>query len=92
MNRALNHREKNERLANKPKTVLSMQEQATQLLMNKCGILDDKKKPGEADRLNFSVQFTEPLIDKTVEGFRETFGLNELQGGPFAALACEADD
>lgn len=83
---------KSERLANRPKSDLSMQEQATHLLMKKCGIIQPRKKVDEADHHRFKSQFVEPLMDNAVDGFCEAFGLNDLEGRPLNAMALEADE
>lgn len=83
---------KSKRLANKPNSGLSIQEQAIQLLMKKYGIIDSKNKVGDTNHLKFKTQFMEPLIDNGVDGFREACGLNDLEGGSLSAVVLEADE
>lgn len=74
---ATESKRKSERIANKPKTDLSMQEQAAQSLMKKCGILNPKKVADEANHHRFRTQLLDPLQDSAVDGFRDAFGLND---------------
>jgi len=64
------------RLANKAKTNLTMEEQATQLLMKKCGVLEPDQVAEEKHHGKFRAQFVDPLQIDTVGGMREMFGLN----------------
>ncbi|OEL21879.1 hypothetical protein BAE44_0017102 [Dichanthelium oligosanthes] len=83
---------KSDRIANRPKSDLTMEEQATQLLMKKCGTLEIGKKAQEEDHDNFREQFAEPLKGDAVFGFRDMFGLTDLPAGEaLSALALEAD-
>ena len=64
---------RSERLANKPKCNLTMEEQATKLLMKKIGTLD-----AQQDGIDkFAQEFTRPIQTETVKGYRELFGLPE---------------
>ena len=83
------------RLANKPKTNLTMEEQATQLLMKKCGVLEPDQVAEEKHHGKFRAQFVDPLQIDTVGGMREMFGLNsEGVDGPdlLGSVALDAED
>lgn len=60
--------------------------------MKKCGILNEKKKADDSDNLQFRTQFVDPLVETTVNEFREAFGLNNMEDGPLNALALEVDE
>jgi len=76
---------RNERLANKPKCNLSMEAQATQLLMKKSGLLEVQQD----DTDKFAHQFTEPV---GVKGYRELFSLPEAgEADILHEVAIEAD-
>ena len=65
---------RSERLANKPKCNLTMEEQATKLLMKKIGTLD-----AQQDGIDkFAQEFTRPIQTETVKGYRELFDLPEV--------------
>lgn len=53
---------KSARIANKGKTTLTMEEQATALLMKKTGFLKGNKAPDSATQLKFSTQFVFNLL------------------------------
>jgi len=67
---------KSERIASRPKSNLIMQEQATRLLMKKCGIVDTNNNLEEGQLEKFRLQFVEPMKEMTVQGLRETFRPN----------------
>jgi hypothetical protein len=80
------------RLANKPKSALNMEQQATTLLMRKCGLVDETEVPDQAKEEMFITQFTQPIQDSTVASSRETFGLQSVEGtGCLGAIAIHAD-
>jgi hypothetical protein len=75
------------RLAAKPKTNLTMEEQATALLKKKSGVLFTGAAPNNAAHAEFRGKFTEPLKHDAVGGFNEMFGLEEdVMGDDFLAL------
>lgn len=65
------------RLANKPSSGLSVEEQATALLIKKCGITVSSKSPSVAEQNKFHTTFVGPMEDSVVGGMREAFGLPE---------------
>lgn len=80
------------RLANKPKSDLNMEQQATILLMKKCGTYDedDLVAPEKGEQLG--QKFVEPLDEELVENLRETFGLPKVgEAGCLAAIAVNAE-
>ncbi|RLN38860.1 hypothetical protein C2845_PM01G27360 [Panicum miliaceum] len=80
------------RLANKPKSDLTAEQQATALLMKKCGALGETSKQGSATVEEFTKQFVGPLQDDTVSGCRELFGLPDEEGAdPLSAIAIHAE-
>lgn len=83
---------KSERIASRPKSNLTMQEQATRLLMKKCGIVDTNKNLEEGQQEKFRLQFVEPMKEMTVQGLRETFRLNGNEADPLDAIALEGDE
>lgn len=83
---------KSSRLANKPKSNLTMAEQATQLLMKKCGVLVDDKVADEKDNGKFRTKFVVPMEAAVVNGLRDTFGLDGEGNGPLSAVAIDAED
>jgi hypothetical protein len=75
------------RLANKPKTNLTMAEQATQLVMKKCGVLEAGKVAAEEDHGRFRTQFVEPTKTDTVGDLSETFGISNIgEASPLGAM------
>ncbi|RLN23877.1 hypothetical protein C2845_PM07G31260 [Panicum miliaceum] len=83
---------KSTRLANKPKSNLTMEEQATWLLMKKCGTLDDIGPVSSEEKSRFREEFVEPLAPASVSGYRGMFGLDATDGSnPLSALAVEAE-
>lgn len=74
------------RLANKPKTNLTMEEQATALLMKKSGVLFEGPKPDEAAKAEFGEQFITSLQDGPIDDYNDLFGLDD-SGGVTAPLA-----
>ena len=83
---------KSERIASRPKSNLTMQEQATRLLMKKCGIVDTNKNLEQGQQEKFRQQFVEPMKEMTVQGLRETFWLNGNEADPLDAIALEEDE
>lgn len=71
---------KSARIASKKKPDLTMEEQATALLMRKCGLLDENKIPNSETHNKFRAHFIEPLEQQTVGNVRETFGISEGNG------------
>ena len=69
-----------------------MAEQATQLLMKKCGVLEPNKKADEKDHANFRTQFVVPMKPAVVGGMRDTFGLDEGGSHPLSAVVIDAED
>lgn len=89
---AADSKRSSKRLASRPKCNLTMEEQATQLLMKKCGTLAIDMEVTVAAKEKFITQFTEPLLDPTVGGFRDCFGLPEDgDTDVLSAVALEAD-
>lgn len=83
---------KSTRIANKPKTNLSMEAQATQLLMKKSGMWDEDPVPSHAAQEKFTHQFVSPLKNVAVKGFCENFGIGGADGAdPLSAIAIEAE-
>ena len=81
------------RLANKPKSDLTMEVQATALLMKKCGATEGGQHQHTTMVEEFTETFVEPLVDDTVSGYREMFGLQNDEGAdPFGTIAIHADD
>jgi len=69
-----------------------MEQQATALLMKKCGTLNEDGVPDQTTMAQFTTQFVAPLVDDTVSNYREVFGLPEEGGvNTFAALAINAE-
>lgn len=79
---------KSARIASKGKNDMTMEEQATALLMKKCGLLQENKLPDSPTRTKFSTQFTEPIEQETVGNLREAFGLADDLG----TIALHAED
>lgn len=76
------------RLANKPKSNLTMEQQATQLLMKKCGTLEGEQAGIE----EFAHEFIAPIQNVTVKGYRGLFGLPEAgEADILHEVAVEAD-
>lgn len=69
------------RIASKPKSNLTMEEQATALLIKKSGVLVSGIAPDHAAHAEFREQFTEPLKETAVGGFRELFGIPDVADG-----------
>lgn len=80
------------RLAHRPKTNLIMEEQATVLLMKRCGTLEKGQSMDASHHSKFREQFVGPLKKKIVVAFRETFGLTEnAEEDSLGALALEGE-
>lgn len=56
---------------------MTIEEQATVLLMKKCGTLKEGKQADDNDHKNFREQFVDPPNARVVADFRETFRLTE---------------
>ena len=83
---------RSKRLAGRPKTDLTIELQATALLMKKCGILPEDKLPDQGVEEEFRNQFVEPLVDGTVTNYREAFGLPTGEGADsFSAIVIHAE-
>ncbi|KAG2635962.1 hypothetical protein PVAP13_2NG370400 [Panicum virgatum] len=76
---------RSKRLASKPPTNLTLEEQATALLIKKSGIVCAFKKPSEQDKHRFHSKFVDNLEGEMVTGMRDMFGLPE--GGAMDILA-----
>ena len=88
----LKSQRKSRRLANRPKSNLTMEEQATMLLMKKCGTLAEVGTVSKEDQAKFREEFVEPLKTVSVSGYRDMFGLSVVDGSnPLSALAVEAE-
>lgn len=73
-------------------TNMTMEEQATALLMKKSGCLEENEVPNVAVKTKFTTQFVQKLRDPIVGGFREMFGLDEGNDAEvFSAIAMEAE-
>lgn len=59
---------------------LSLNDQATALLMRSSGLLGENEAPIELTSTTFRKQFVSPLQEKTVGGLRGTFGLADENG------------
>ena len=80
------------RLASRPKSDLTIEQQATALLMKKCGTFGEEGEPNQATREDFTAQFVAPLEKDAVSHYRDVFGLPEGEGADkFAAIAINAE-
>ena len=80
------------RLANKPKSALSMEQQATSLLMRKCGLLEEKEVMDSTKEAKFRTQFVDPMLGETETKYRDMFGLQNVEGTDgLSAIAIHAD-
>ncbi|KAG2624172.1 hypothetical protein PVAP13_3KG109800 [Panicum virgatum] len=68
---------RSKRLANRPPSNLTVEQQATALLVRKSGILGPTKMPTAAEQNRFHTQFVENLEGEVVHGMRDMFGLPE---------------
>ncbi|RLN33559.1 hypothetical protein C2845_PM03G14920 [Panicum miliaceum] len=68
---------RSKRLANKPPSNLSIEEQATAFLIRRCGISGPSKMPSAAEQSRFRTQFVEHMEGEVVHGMRDVFGLPE---------------
>jgi len=83
---------KSTRIANRPKTRLTVEEQATQLLMKKCGLLEADVVPVEKAKGMFCEKFVDHMEPGFVTGLRDMFGISREDGSnPLQALAVEAE-
>ena len=79
-------------IANWPKTGLTMEEQATQLLMKKCSLLEADVVPVEKAKGMFCEKFVDRMEPGFVTGLRDMFGISREDGSnPLQALAVEAE-
>ena len=80
------------RIANKPKIDLTMEQQATVLLMKKCGLVDDGDPMVKDKIAKFPEQFAGKLKEDAVGGYRDLFGLDNVgSADALSALAIHAD-
>jgi len=80
------------RLAKRPNSDLPVEQQATALLMKKCGLLQHNQKPSQAAREQFQTQFVNPMVDETIRSYRETFDLPMEEGtDSLSALVIHAE-
>ena len=80
------------RLANKPKSDLTLEQQATILLMKKCGTFEGQndKEPPTVEKI--TDQFVGPLKEDTVSEYRVLFGLpEEGDADSYGAIAIHAE-
>ena len=87
-----NSKRRSTRLANRPKSDLTMEQQATALLMKKCGTLNEDGVPDQTTMAQFTTQFVAPLVDDTVQTTGKCLGCRRKEGSnTFAALAINAE-
>lgn len=92
MDTDLSNSRKSKRLANRLIGELTMEEQATALLMKKCNFLDKKQKPDAQQKTLFCSSFADPLPQKEVTQYRTMFNLEEADGTDIrSAVAVHAD-
>jgi hypothetical protein len=70
---------KSTRVANRQTGDMTMEEQATALLMKKCNFLE-KKKPEDQAKIMFCSSFVDPMLQKVVTQYRTMFNLEEAGG------------
>lgn len=78
------------RIASKPKSNLTMEEQATALLMKRSGTIPDHAEPNEQDHARFRAQFVDHLNVEAAAGYQSLFSLGEedsIDSDPLAPLA-----
>eukprot|EP00267_Zea_mays_P032771 XP_008666548.1 uncharacterized protein LOC103645237 [Zea mays] len=61
------------RIASKPKSNLTMEEQTTALLMKRSGTIPDHAKPNEQDHARFRAQFVDHLNVEAAAGYQSLF-------------------
>jgi len=71
---------KSTRLANRATSEMTMEEQATALLMKKCNFLEKKQKPDEQAKEVFCNTFITPLPQSEVTEYRTLFNLEDGNG------------
>ncbi|KAF8718507.1 hypothetical protein HU200_025278 [Digitaria exilis] len=71
---------------------LSLDDQATAVLMMSSGIIGPNDVPTQANKVQFGEQFIAPMQNSLVGGMRETFGLPVVGPDSLAELINEADD
>jgi hypothetical protein len=80
------------RLANRPASDLTMEEQATALLIKRSSFLDCKQMASPNCAEVFCSKFADPMPDDTVGGYREFFGIDNVSGtDSLSAVAVHAD-
>ena len=83
---------KSTRLASKPRSGLTMEQQATALLLKKCGAADDAAGPAHVAQTTLATKFVAPIVKDTVSNYRDLFGLPEGDGADkFAAITIDAE-
>lgn len=88
----LDSKRKSKRLACKPKSDLTIEQQATALLMKKCGILSESERKRAATIEEFTEQFIGHMENDMVTGYRDLFGLPKEGGAdPLGAIAIHAE-
>jgi hypothetical protein len=78
------------RIAGNPKSNLTMEEQATALLMKRSGTIPDHAEPNEQDHARFRAQFVDHLNVEAAAGYQSLFSLGEedsIDSDPLAPLA-----
>jgi hypothetical protein len=71
---------KSTRLANRSTRDMTMEEQATALLMKKCNFLEKKQQPDDQAKIMFCSLFANPMPRKEVTQYRTMFNLEEAGG------------
>ena len=83
---------KSTRLANKPASGLTMEEQATALLIKKSSFLDESQLASAQKADVFCSKFADPMPDESVTGYRVFFGIENGAGtDSLSAVAVCAD-
>ena len=89
---ALQASRKSTRLANRPATTMTIEEQATALLMKKTAFLANAQPSGTWGATEIGNKFVEPLPDEEVTEYRDIFGLSMGEGtDALCAVAVTAD-
>jgi hypothetical protein len=69
-----------------------MEQQATALLMKKCGLLEEKEVMEPAKEEKFRTQFVAPMQDDSATNYRDMFGLQIVEGtDSLSAIGIHAD-
>jgi len=77
---ALQASRKSTRLANRPATTMTIEEQGTALLMTKTAFLANAQPSGTWGATEIGNKFAEPLPDEEVTEYRDIFGLSMGEG------------